>query len=124
MGSWEKKLLESVNNKSKPHKRSIDDDAGPPPKRGRPKLNTTLLRYPPVEETEIDTTSAEALKCELTKERPRKELVLTLMKKTFPSRRTFILQDAKSVTEILLKHPELKLSYAVRLFAHCFFFLV
>lgn len=116
-GSWEKKLLECVNNKKKIPKRKLEKVDGEscmsPAKRGRPKSDPSLARYPPLVQADEDTVAEEALKLEVQKERPRKEIIVPLMKKTFPSRRHYILTCAKSVHEILEMHKELKLPFAV-----------
>ena len=89
----------------------------PPPKRGRPKLSSVLMRYPPViqHNEEIDevaqTRNMQLLKKELERESPRKDIVLPLMKQLFQSRREYIVSDAPGVTasSILDMYPALSL---------------
>ena len=50
---------------------------------------------------------------ELMKDKPRKDVILPLVKDTFTYRCNFIMYDAKSVAEVLEKCPALKLTYAV-----------
>ena len=54
-----------------------------------------------------------ALSAEMESEKPRKDVYLPLMKRTFLQRREFVLTGARSVAEILQAYPALKLSPAV-----------
>ena len=78
------------------------------------------MRYPAVQEIEVDETTEknhfDAIKKELQKEQPRRDVLLPLMKFLFPSRRNFILHSAISVENILLKFPALKLLYVGKTF--------
>ena len=64
-----------------------------------------------------DKSNLEAVVKELERELPRKDVILPLMKRLFSSRRHFILNDAVSVAETLLKYPALKLPFVVSLLA-------
>lgn len=119
-GSWEKKLIDRINNsekhrKAKRKRASSDDDSTPPKKRGRPKKNISDSRYPQPMKTEGGDSrkSLEALEIEIKKEHPRKEVVLPLMKSCFMERRDFVINDASCAVEILQKYPALKLSSVV-----------
>ena len=105
-GSWEKKIIDRVHNVSKSHKkRPCDDVEGTPKtKRGQGKSAGVLTRYPPIctlkEGYDHVALSRDlnALQKEMEKERPRKEVVLTLMKQTFIARREYILSDDGDVS--------------------------
>ena len=90
-----------------------------PAKRGRPKKSRTSLadRYPTLTVTDAESSSYEnnirALSAEMESEKPRKDVYLPLMKRTFLQRREFVLTGARSVAEILQAYPALKLSPAV-----------
>ena len=90
-----------------------------PCKRGRPRKIISLDdRYPVVTanetvSTEDDIAANDALIKELQNAKPRKEIYLPLMKRTFPFRRHFILHNASSVRLILRDYPALKESSAV-----------
>ena len=58
--------------------------------------------------------NAEAIEKELDKEKPRKEVLLPLMKSTFPARRSYILHEAGSVNDTVQKYPALKMHFIVR----------
>ena len=97
---------------------SSDDGEGTPVKRGRPKGSSLLMRYPQLPEASNDAASNErnntALKKEIEKEKPRKDVVLSLMKETFSARREEILFAGNlSLADILLPHKGLKFPYAV-----------
>lgn len=104
------------HRKGKKRKKDSSDDEEPPPKkRGQPK-KVQESRYPkPMTITSSGDTekTQEALKVELQKENPRKEVVLPLLKSGFEDRRNFVIQDAKSAKEILEVFPALKLSSVV-----------
>jgi hypothetical protein len=90
-----------------------------PSKRGRPKKTISLNdRYPvlAVNDTvtdEDDKSANEALHREFQHRRPRKDIFLPLMKRSFPMRRHFILHNASSVQGILRGYPALKEASAV-----------
>ena len=101
-------------------KRKLSGDNDPTPtKRGRPKKITTLeYRYPPINtdssvEPTLEKRNLEALSKETGKPKPRKEVVLPLMKSCFFSRRQYVMNDAQSVIEILEKYPALKMPSVV-----------
>lgn len=74
-----------------------------------------ILRYPPVQAGENTSDDAEALQKELEKEKPRKDVVLPLFKRTFPERRQYILTTSDPVSEVTSKYKALLLPYAVRI---------
>ena len=84
-----------------------------PCKRGRPKKEVATLkdRYPALvnREQSLDEKEAfEALRKEMSNNKPRKDIFLPLMKSTFSLRRHYVLHDAQSVVEILQEYPALK----------------
>lgn len=92
----------------------------PSAKRGRKSKKQTILlsRYPAIKNTIDDEVSfakhCDALHKELKREKPRKELVLSLARQTFSVRREHILDESNNeVTsaEILTKYEELQKSY-------------
>ena len=94
-------MIECVSNKDK-YKRTRESEDGPPRERGRPpKFTNTLHRYPPIHEGIEDRVSEVALRLESSKQKPRKDTVISLMKKTFHTRLHYVLQEAKSVSIIL-----------------------
>ena len=105
--------MDRVYNVEKSRKRKYGGDLFTSPrKRGRPPKPTTLeSRYPIISPT--SPGQVEALAIELTKEKPRKELVLKLMKETFSERRNFNIHSAVSVKSIVEKFPALKMIPAV-----------
>ena len=84
-----------------------------PVKRGRPKKILNLAsRYPTLCCTGVEESSdrnKEALRKEMEKEIPRKDIVMSLMKDTFMSRRKEILRSDMSVLSKLDKYPALKM---------------
>ena len=121
-GSWEKRIIDRVHNirsTSSRKRASTDDIEGTPTKRGRPKGSSLLNRYPPVPDSDNDTVSNErnliALKKEMEKEKPRKDVILSLLHQTFQIRRDEILSDRNevSVSSILSSYKALSLPYAV-----------
>ena len=97
----------------------VDEGQGTPVKRGRPKGTSLLNRYPPLPEGINDDASNQrnitALQREMEKERPRKDVVLSLLNQTFATRREEIVSDSADVTltSILTKYKALTLPYAV-----------
>lgn len=97
---------------------SSDEGQGTPVKKGRPK-GSSLHRYPPLPEVNMDAASNErnmnALKKEMDREKPRKDVVLSLLKQTFSTRRDEIVSDCSdvTVTSIISIHKALTLPYAV-----------
>lgn len=118
-GSWVKKIMDRVYNVEKSRKRKCDDceDSGPPKKRGRPKRLINLeTRYPKMCAQDEDAgghPNEEALRKEMEKEKPRKDIVLQLMKGTFYTRRQYILNSEGSVVSKLAKYPGLRMSTVV-----------
>lgn len=95
-------MLERVANT---RKRAADSSSSSPPaKRGRPKLVSTLSRYPPISQdgSFVDETALErhmnTLKAEMDRESPRKEQILSLMKLTYAARRENILSDSADIS--------------------------
>ena len=93
---------------------------GKPAKRGRPRKHARACledRYPTLSLVESDLSEYEsnvqALKVELERSNPRKDVYLPLMKHTFRQRREFILSGAQSCAEITHRYPGLKLSACV-----------
>ena len=101
-------------------KRGYVSTSASPAKRGRHKLmNPMLQRYPPVQEGSScadDGDVEEALSKELEKDKPRRDIVLTLSKKTFVQRRQYILSTQTSVADITAQYKALLLPYAVSLY--------
>lgn len=104
--------------KSRKRKRTgseVDDVI--PQKRGRPKKQLNLeTRYPkikPSKDSSDDRQKEQAILKELDKEKPRKDLILQLMKGTFYTRRQFILNNTESVISKLTKYPALKMPNVV-----------
>lgn len=121
-GSWEKKIIERVHNvRSTCAKKrsSMDEGQGTPVKKGRPRGMSLLNRYPPLPEGDNDDASTQrnvnALKKEMERERPRKDVVLSLLTQTFAARREEIVSDGSdiTVTSIISVHKALTLPYAV-----------
>ena len=89
-----------------------------PRKRGRPKKEVATLkdRYPALvnqEQSLGEKEAFEALRKEMSNNKPRKDIFLPLMKSTFSLRRHYVLHDAQSVVEILQEYPALKHSHVV-----------
>ncbi len=84
-----------------------------PVKRRRPKKTLNLAsRYPTHSCNGVEESSdrnKEALRKEMEKEIPRKDIVMSLMKDTFMSRRKEILRSDMSVLSKLDKYPALKM---------------
>lgn len=124
-GSWEQKLIDRLYNVEKKRARLAEgeNDESPARKRGRPRKNESGLtsRYPEVNLGEtLDMATLQnhmdAVAKELQKTQPRKEVILSLMKSLFPSRRSYILHDASSVVTTLEIYPALKFPYVVRFY--------
>ena len=112
-------MMDRVYNVEKNRKRKAIDAADGldlPKKRGRSKRVISLeSRYPAVRQVdgpEVEQIIA-ALSNEMDKEKPRKDVVLSLMKSTFGKRRRYILCDEASVTAKLDKFPALRMPSAV-----------
>lgn len=85
-GSWTQKLIDRIYNIEKKRKRT-DSDSPRPVKRGRPnKSSKQSSRYPVLKESapaeDVDTRNHQALAVECEREKPRKDLVVQLMKDT------------------------------------------
>lgn len=96
------------------------DDSSPKAKRGRPKVSHVLARYPPLRDTEDDeitfVRNINLIEKELDKERPRKEVLLSLVRQTYGARRQQILSESEetTATALLQEFPVLKKIYIVR----------
>ena len=84
-----------------------------PRKRGRPKrvmsLETRYLSIRPQGDESTQQEHMQALTKELEKEKPRKDILLPLMKSTFYQRRQYILNNDDSVLSKLEKYPALRM---------------
>ncbi len=114
--------MDRVNNVEKSRRKrkaevDIGDSETPNRKRGRPKRIITLeSRYPKLASPPDDSgdqQKEQALALELEKGKPRKDVVLQLMKGTFFTRRQYILHDNGSVVSKLTKYPGLKMPLVV-----------
>ena len=78
-----------------------------------------LARYPPLWDTGDDdvnlTRNISVIEKELDKERPRKEVILSLVRQTYGARRQRISAESEEMTAIALLHefPVLKKVYVV-----------
>ena len=116
-------MIERANNAAKPERKrqaEMSDTPIPPSKRGRPKKDALLERYPEYTPSEASSKavseSQKALDKELEKETPRKDLVVPMVKTTFPYRRPLVVQAASqkvSIQSLIEEHKCLKLPYAV-----------
>ena len=107
----------------KAKKRATSDcESTPKAKRGRPKISLVLTRYPPIKDTGDDDITVQRnmqlLIKEVQKERPRKEVVLSLARQTYSARRQKILSNSDEiyVSHLLQEYPFLKKTYIVMLF--------
>lgn len=114
-GSWEKKLIERVHNVAKAGRKRSTTSTLPPAKRGRPKSDNPILkRYPPLRMTEeVDENDVQALQVELAKDKPRKDVVLPLIKNTFAERRQYVLSTQVSIADVTERYKSFLLPYAV-----------
>ena len=91
---------------AKTGKRPSSEPAASAPKRGRPKADNPIMqRYPPLpydDEFHDYEQEEQALKKELEKEKPRKEVIVQLMRSTFQSRRRYILTKSSNETVLHL----------------------
>ena len=97
-------------------KRPSDQPCGPPAKRGRPRIDPLLDRYPPYSpnaESE-DEVHEQAMKDELDGAK-RKDVIVPHLRASFASRRDFILSNEESngFDDIVSRYPALKLPYAI-----------
>lgn len=110
-GSWVKKIMDRVYNieKSRKRKTTLDLDETPR-KRGRPKRSLDI-RYPSITpgDASVQQQQVQAISKELEKEKPRKDILLPLMKTTFYARRQYILANDDSVITKLEKFPALRM---------------
>ena len=118
-------MLERLHNiAKKDKKRPVGEiSESSPPKKGRPQLSSTSEKHlypvvsamPPADMVTYGR-NLEALRKELGKAKPRRDVVLSLMEATFRERRDYILVDTEDISAkaILEKWPALKLNYVVR----------
>ncbi len=110
-----KKIMDRVYNVEKSRKRAALDSAddSTPRKRGRPKRVITLTsRYPPLQPHGSDPVQEQHIQTivkEMDKEKPRKDVLLPLMKSTFYVRRQHILDSEESVFVKLELFPALRM---------------
>lgn len=92
---------------------SSEGSSAPVPKR-RKVDELSKHSYPSLTADVEDATSNERnrtlLKKELEKPKPSKDVLTSLMKRTFGSRRTWVLNEAVSVKEVCMEYPLLKRS--------------
>lgn len=107
--------MDRVYNVEKTRKRAAGDPVDDTPKkRGRPKSIVSLAsRYPSIQQHGNDPVQQqqhkEAILKEMEKDKPRKDIILPLMKSTFYTRRQHILENEASVLVKLEKFPALKM---------------
>ena len=95
-GSWVKKIMDRVYNVEKSRKRAaVDEIDDTPKKRGRPKRIINLAtRYPSIQlcaqGDHLDRQHIQAISKEMENDKPRKEILLPLLKSTFYVRRQYI----------------------------------
>lgn len=115
-----KKIMDRVYNVEKSRKRAAQDsiDDAIPRKRGRPKRVINLAsRYPPLQPSTSDPAQEQHMQAivkEMEKEKPRKDILLPLMKSTFYVRRQHILDSEETVTTKLERFPALRMPPVVR----------
>ena len=86
--------MDRVQNTRSSRKRSGGESDGPPSKRGRPKIDKILDRYPPYApnmESE-DTDHEQEMKDELANQK-RKDVIIPHLKASFATRRDYILSS-------------------------------
>lgn len=95
--------------KSRKRKTTLDLDEIPR-KRGRPKRSLDI-RYPSITpgDASVQQQHVQAISKELEKEKPRKDILLPLMKTTFYARRQYILANDDSVITKLEKFQALRM---------------
>ena len=60
-----------------------------------------MKRYPPVQVADnVDEDDIKAPQFDLAKDKPRKDVVLPLFKKTFPERRQYVLSTQMSIADL------------------------
>ena len=106
--------MDRIYNVEKSRKRKASDVMeSTPKKRGRPKRSVNLeSRYPSIHPNlsdELQDTQHQAIEKELQKDKPRKDILLPLMKSTFYTRRQAILRSDDTVTNKLEKYSALKM---------------
>ena len=100
----------------KAKKRAASDcESTPKAKRGRLKVSLVLTRYPPGNDDITVQRNLQLLLKEVQKDRPRKEVVLSLARQTYSARRQNILSSSEEiyVSLLLQEYPFLKKTYIV-----------
>ena len=107
--------VHNVNSACAKKRPPVDEGQGTPVKRGRPKGTSLLNHYPPLPEGINDDASNQRNITALQRQRPRKDVVLSLLNLTFATRREKIVSDSADVTltSILTKYKAFTLPYAV-----------
>ena len=114
-------MIEKMHNLKGKKRACSDTDSTPKAKRGRPKVSLALTRYPPVKDTGDDDITVQhnmqLINKEVQKDRPRKEIILSLARQTYSTRRQRILSgsDELSVAVLLQEYCFLKKTYIVSL---------
>lgn len=114
-----KRFITLSCSKNKQPLSETDTDSSPKAKHGRPKVTQVLARYPPLRDTRDDdvtiTRNMNLIEKELGKERPRKEVLLSLVRQTYSARRQQVLTESEETTATALLHefPVLKKIYVV-----------
>lgn len=95
-----------------------DCESTPKAKRGRPRVSLVLTRYPPMKDTGDDDITVQRnnqlLIKELQKDRPRKEVLCSLARQTYSTRRQSILSSEEATVACLFQEfPFLKKPYIV-----------
>lgn len=107
-----------MHNTRGSRKRCSDDLDRPPAKRGRPRIDKILDRYPPFETNVEDggINHEQEMKDELG-DRRRKDVIIPHLKASFSARRDYILSNAgdNDYEDIISRYPALKEPYAVSL---------
>lgn len=101
-GSWSHKIWEKFNNASKYQKRVYGSIVSDSP------VSSKKLKVDNGTEFSASEEDITAMKVELQNNRPRENILIELMQATFPSRKSLI-NEKKSVADILLTYPALKL---------------
>lgn len=107
--SWEQKLIDRVYNVEKGHRKRTNDEPCRPSKKRKKGSD----RYPPLSHYNLSDEATQsrnyaAMTKELEKPRPRKDVLMEMMKLTFPHRRQQILSDdCESAQEVIDNFPAL-----------------
>ena len=117
--SWQQYLYVKCQNINRTPGGSKTDEMAPVPKRHKSEDFSKHL-YPSLTAEVEDDTSNDRNKLQLVRElqkvKPQKEKLIELMRRTFGSRRKWIIDGAASVKEICTEYPLLKKSTHVSLY--------